>query len=382
MYKMKKEIYYWSPYFSKIATEKAVLNSIESLKKYSNQKYEPILINAIGEWDWLKKKKISFKVHNLTNYKIINFLPKEGFFFSRISNLIIFLLCFFPLLKFLKKKDCYVIIHLLTSLPLFLCNFFKINSKIFLRISGLPKLNYFRKYMWKFSNNKLQKIICPTLGTLEYLKKNKIFKEEKMVFVRDPVFAIKDLNYKNKENLINQTDYKNFYLSIGRLTKQKNFEFLINCFSKLIKKDPELLLIILGEGEKRKILEKKIKNYNLENNVKLLGYEKNVYSYLNHCKFFILPSLWEDPGFVLIEAAVSNTSIISSDCENGPKDFLNNNTRGYSFKNNDENSFIETFLKANEDSKANIFKKKVKAKKEAKLYSMYNHYKELIKIFL
>ena len=36
-----------------------------------------------------------------------------------------------------------------------------------------------------------------------------------------------------------------------------------------------------------------------------------------------MPSLWEDPGFVLIEASYSNTTIISSDCENGPKEILN-----------------------------------------------------------
>ena len=116
-----------------------------------------------------------------------------------------------------------------------------------------------------------------------------------------------------------------FYLSIGRLTKQKNFEFLVKCFSKLVKNDPKLLLLILGEGERRKNLERKIKNYKLEKNVKLLGYKNNVYSYLKNCKFFILSSLWEDPGFVLIEAAINNTSIISSNCDNGPKDFLKNN---------------------------------------------------------
>ena len=88
--------------------------------------------------------------------------------------------------------------------------------------------------------------------------------------------------------------------------------------------------------------------------------------------------MWEDP--TLIEAAINNTSIISSDWEdNGPKDFfLENNSRGYSFNNNDEDSFIETFIFANND-KENLFKK-IQVK-EAKLYSTYNHFTELIKIF-
>ena len=74
--------------------------------------------------------------------------------------------------------------------------------------------------------------------------------------------------------------------------------------------------------------------------------------------------MWEDPGFVLIEAAINNTSIISSDCDNGPKDFLENNSRGYSFNNNDEDSFIETFIFANNDKKENLFKKNSSLKKK------------------
>ena len=46
---------------------------------------------------------------------------------------------------------------------------------------------------------------------------------------------------------------------------------------------------------------------------------------------FLSTSLWEDPGFVIIEAAFCNTPIISSDCENGPKEILPSNDYGYIF---------------------------------------------------
>ena len=52
---MEKKIYYWSPFFSNIATIKAVLNSSISIKKFSNNIYKPALINVIGEWDDYKK---------------------------------------------------------------------------------------------------------------------------------------------------------------------------------------------------------------------------------------------------------------------------------------------------------------------------------------
>ena len=51
-------------------------------------------------------------------------------------------------------------------------------------------------------------------------------------------------------------------------------------------------------------------------------------------KAFVLTSLWEDPGFVLIEAALNNVPIISSDCKSGPKEIIIDNNGGFLFKNN------------------------------------------------
>ena len=47
----------------------------------------------------------------------------------------------------------------------------------------------------------------------------------------------------------------------------------------------------------------KIKKFNLENRIHLIGYKNNIFNYMKNCQGFILSSLWEDPGFVLIEAA-------------------------------------------------------------------------------
>jgi len=69
---MEKKIYYWSPFFSNIATIKAVLNSSISIKKFSNNIFKPALINVIGEWDDYKKiiedNKIEVIELNLKKY--------------------------------------------------------------------------------------------------------------------------------------------------------------------------------------------------------------------------------------------------------------------------------------------------------------------------
>ena len=76
----------------------------------------------------------------------------------------------------------------------------------------------------------------------------------------------------------------------------------------------------------------------------LLGYKKNIYKYLDKTKIFILPSLWEDPGFVLIEAGFMNKTILSSDCPNGPSELLENGKNGFLFETNSFDDFKKQFF--------------------------------------
>ena len=107
---------------------------------------------------------------------------------------------------------------------------------------------------------------------------------------------------------------KNKYiLSIGRLTKQKNFTLLIKAFFEIIKYFPHYNLVIIGEGDERKKLEKLITFLKLTDKVKLMGYKSNIYNYLDKAYCFISSSLYEDPGFVLIEAGFSNKLVFGAD---------------------------------------------------------------------
>ena len=116
------------------------------------------------------------------------------------------------------------------------------------------------------------------------------------------------------------------------MTNQKNQKFLIDGFS-LIKKYPYLKLLILGDGELNNYLKSYAKKLDLEKEVIFLGYKENVFKYYKNSICFILTSRWEDPGFVLIEAAATKIPLISSNCKNGPKEFINNDQRGYLYQN-------------------------------------------------
>ena len=79
---------------------------------------------------------------------------------------------------------------------------------------------------------------------------------------------------------------------------------------------------------------------------------------------FILPSLWEDPGFVLVEAGYMNLTILSSDCPNGPKELLNNKKKGFLFKTNSLEDFIENFEIIENLNKIKLKKKNYLLKKK------------------
>ena len=166
------------------------------------------------------------------------------------------------------------------------------------------------------------------------------------------------------------------------MTRQKNQKFLIEGFYEILKLDPNLYLIVLGEGELENDLKKISSNLNIENRIFFLGYRENVFNYLNNAKCFILTSNWEDPGFVLIEAAFSRVPIISSNCPNGPNEILENGDGGYLFKSNDQADFIGKFKQFRNENDNLLKKRKIKVLRKSKNYTCFRHFQNLQKILI
>ena len=374
-----KKIFYWSPFLSNVATIGNVLNSAYSLSKYGKSSFNTYILDILGEWSGKKKDLLAKNINHIKLGKLKINLPISGYLKSRFISIIIFILSISPLYFLLKReKPDYLIIHLLTSVPLTLLFFFNFETKFILRISGLPRLNFFRKLLWKSISKKITLVTCPSQETSEYIKKSKIFDENKIVILYDPIINTSIILKKKKDLSVNIKHLnKDYFLSIGRLTKQKNHTLLIDLFLYLKKKGINFHLYILGDGEQEKFLKEKILKLNLQDKVFLLGFKKNIYPYMLSAKAIISPSLWEDPGAVMVEAAFNNKIVLSSDCTNGPKEFLMNNQAGYLFENNNLNSLINSFNNFVKDSPENIYKKKILAKKNSKKYSIFNHYLDL-----
>tara|TARA_B110000037_G_C17086808_1_gene492280 strand:- start:269 stop:1399 length:1131 start_codon:yes stop_codon:yes gene_type:complete len=371
------KILYWAPILSNIATLKAVVNSAESLMRYSN-KYNVTLVNAAGEFNNFKKGNIKSNIYDLNIDLVNKNLPGVGFIKTRISMIYIFFKSFFSLKRYLnKEKPDFIIIHLLTSLPLILFLLFNFKTKCILRISGFPKMNFFRLQLWRLCSNSIYQITCPTNLTKNYLKKYDFIKSDKIITLYDPIINVKKITTLKKEDL--NLKNKKFYFSAGRLTHQKNFNFLIDGFAQLKQeKNIEVPLLIAGNGEKMNELKKKIEIQKIKL-VDLIGYKKNIYNFMKNSNAFILTSHWEDPGFVLIEAAFCRTFIISSNCKNGPLEFIGSDG-GLLFEKDNIDDFNKKLKEFSNFNQQELKKIKLNALKKTKNFTIFRHFLNLDKI--
>lgn len=101
--------------------------------------------------------------------------------------------------------------------------------------------------------------------------------------------------------------------TVGRISFQKNPEFLLDIFAAVVKLRDDVDLVWCGEGDMEDIIRKKIFEYKLNNRVHLLGTRKDVSDILRCSDVFLLPSRFEGLGIVLIEAQAANLHCVMSD---------------------------------------------------------------------
>lgn len=123
-------------------------------------------------------------------------------------------------------------------------------------------------------------------------------------------------------------------ISVGRLSYEKGYDELIDVFKLVNEKYPDWKLNIIGDGKEYDAIQKKIKNYNLENNIKIHGYQKKEYinEYLFNSSIYVLPSRSESFGIVLLEAFSYGLPCVAFTRAEGAKELISDNWDGYLIK--------------------------------------------------
>lgn len=113
-------------------------------------------------------------------------------------------------------------------------------------------------------------------------------------------------------------------LAVGRFDPQKNYEVLLKSFKQVLDKKPNLGLFILGKGPLEKQVTHFIDKLNINDHVKLGGFDVNPFRFMKHSSVYVLSSKHEGMPGTLVQAMGCGVACISTDCPTGPNELIEN----------------------------------------------------------
>ncbi|MEO1340674.1 MAG: glycosyltransferase family 4 protein [Cyanobacteria bacterium J06635_13] len=129
--------------------------------------------------------------------------------------------------------------------------------------------------------------------------------------------------------------HQNWLVSMGRLTKQKRFDLLLQAFSQIATHHPNWQLLILGKGELEDELLTMRDDLGLSGRVVFTGALSNPFSVLRQAKLFVMAS--ENEGFPMAhgEALACGLPVVCTDCPSGPSEMIRQDIDGLLVPNRD-----------------------------------------------
>lgn len=135
------------------------------------------------------------------------------------------------------------------------------------------------------------------------------------------------------------------FISVGRLSSQKNYESLISAWSIVHNMYPDWQMNIWGDGELKDFLRNKIRTYNVEDSFILRGKTDRIDKEYLKNSAFVMSSRYEGFPMVLLEAASFGLPLISYDCYTGPKDIIDDGVNGFLVPFNNEEALSDAMCK-------------------------------------
>ncbi len=196
---------------------------------------------------------------------------------------------------------------------------------------------------------------------LTNIAKEIIYKETKsknITVIPNPVKEVKIFKDIKKEKII---------LNVGRLVYDKGQKYLLKAYTKLNR--PDWKVVILGEGNRRKSLEKLSNKLNIKNQILMPGAVKNIDEWLSKASIFAFPSVSESWGLALTESMAAGLPSVSFDCDVGPREMIRDGENGFLVPVADVDLFAKRIGQLIDNKELRI-KFSKNAKKEAEKYKI------------
>ncbi len=171
-------------------------------------------------------------------------------------------------------------------------------------------------------------IVACSEGCRELLIKNAALDERKVVTIYNFLNGFKRFPYESGNAWEMPFSNKDYILSVGRLTWEKNQKYLIQEFAYYKKhNDSDLKLIIIGSGKLKDDLEHEIEKLEAQEYIVIIPYTNDLKRYYENAKAFVLSSITEGFPNVLLDALYFGLPVISTDCISGPREILNDEVK-------------------------------------------------------
>jgi len=169
-------------------------------------------------------------------------------------------------------------------------------------------------------------------------------------------------------------------ISIGRLSKQKGYKYLIDAASEVVKKYPDVYFFIAGRGKERNKLLKQISKKGLQEKFFILPFLNNVKPLIESADLFVLPSLYEGMPNVVLEALAQKHPVICTKV-NGTKEIFGEKNSSALLPPADKNSLRDAILNFLQTGETGYNKEEVyeRVKKIFTLEAMYDELEAYLK---
>lgn len=196
--------------------------------------------------------------------------------------------------------------------------------------------SHFRDFGRKIATKYCDYVVTLTLkDSADWRNYYKKTKAEIVTIYNPSPYIVHDVSLKEKSKTV---------LYVGRLSKEKGVDLLLDAWVISIKIRPDWHLKIIGAGLESDHLKQKCKELNIQDSVSFLGEQKNLQPYYREAKFLCLPSREEGFGMVIVEAHAFGIPVLSFDIETGPRELIVEGT-GFRVEPYDVGLFANNILK-------------------------------------
>jgi len=168
--------------------------------------------------------------------------------------------------------------------------------------------------------------------------------------------------------------------SIGRLSPVKGFNYLITAFKEVCSQNPDVRLLIVGEGPEKDALEKQVHRLAISEKVLLVSAEAPLEKYFSILDIFCLPSVREGLGLALMEAMAAGRACIASNI-GGLPELITDNKDGILVSPEDPKALSDAILRLIRDIRLRQRLAESAAKRAEENFSIDNSVRETKKLY-